>query len=103
MKKSKILRMAIEKEYWLADKNKYGSKYRTFMCLAINDMMIDNFINRNELNAVTSLIESLIGDHATLTLYLKHVKGMEESIARSADIRSMFWIDVIHKLESIGE
>lgn len=103
MKISEILQLAIDKEYWLADRNKYGSVSRTFMCIAVNDMYCIGLITHKELFAVKGHIEYILGEEYTLTDYLRITQGLSHEDAKKAEVRLNFWNQVIKELQAKRE
>lgn len=103
MKISEILQLAIDKEYWLADKSKYGSAARTFMCIVVDDMNCMGLITHEELFAVIGYIEQILGEDHILTEHLIKIKGVSYSESQSADVRLNFWNQIIKELQAKGE
>lgn len=103
MKISEILQLAIDKEYWLADRNKHGSDSRTFMCIAVDHMYCIGLITHKELFAVKGYIEQILGDQYTLTDYLRRTQGVSHEDTKKAEVRLNFWNQLIKELQAKGE
>lgn len=111
MKKSEIIKLAMNEGYWIAEREtvKIGNKIRCvstgsyYMCCAIDRLLNAKIINKIECSSIKCTIRNKINHHGFLVDHLIEDVGMTLHNAISLKVRTKFWLDFIKELEAKGE
>ncbi len=103
MKKSEIIKLAMDEGYWEPDRNNDESSGDIFMCFAIQNMCRIGIITGNEYFFTKYNIGNKLQGRATVTSYLVFCKELTQEEAHSSEVRIQFWLDFIKELEAKGE